>query len=68
MNRTKISNEQFNLIEAKISLDETIKSINSQSFQVTIPLQQNFINFFLMNQPLSFYMFITPGKSWHRGC
>ena len=30
-NREKISNEQFNLCEAKISLDEIIKSINSQA-------------------------------------
>ena len=29
-NRKKISNEQFNLYEAKISLDKIIKSINSQ--------------------------------------
>ena len=30
-NRNKISNEQFNLCEAKIYLDEIIKSINSQT-------------------------------------
>ena len=30
-NRKKISNEQFNLCKAKISLDEIIKSINSQT-------------------------------------
>ena len=30
-NRNKISNEQFNLCEAKISLDEIINSINSQT-------------------------------------
>ena len=30
LNRKKISNEQFNLCETKISLDEIIKSINSQ--------------------------------------
>ena len=29
--REKISNEQFNLCEVKISLDEIIKSINSQT-------------------------------------
>ena len=29
-NRKKISNEHFNLCEAEISLDETIKSINSE--------------------------------------
>ena len=30
-NRKKISNEHFNLCEAEISLDETIKSINSET-------------------------------------
>ena len=30
-NRKKISNRQFDLCEAKISLDEIIKSINSQT-------------------------------------
>ena len=30
-NRKKISNEHFNLCEAEISLDEIIKSINSET-------------------------------------
>ena len=30
-NRKKISNERFNLCEAEISLDEIIKSINSET-------------------------------------
>ena len=31
LNRKKISNEHFNLCEAEISLDEIIKSINSET-------------------------------------
>ena len=31
LNRKKISNEQFNLCEAKMSLDQILKSINSQT-------------------------------------
>ena len=40
-----MSNEQFNLCEAKIALDESIhlKIIN---LQITMPLQQNFITLF----------------------
>ena len=40
-NRKKISNEKFNLREAKISLDEMLKSIDSQTInvQVTMTLQ-----------------------------
>ena len=30
-NRKKISNEHFNLCEAEISLDEVIKSVNSET-------------------------------------
>ena len=61
----KISNEQFNLYEAKISLHESIKSMNSltMNLQVTVALQQNLINTFLMNQFLSFQMFMTPEES-----
>ena len=41
-NRKKISNEHFNICEAEISLDEIIKSINSEiiNLQVMMALQQ----------------------------
>ena len=57
-NTQKISNEKFNLCEAKISSDEIIKSISSQAnnkssgkdgLTVEFYKQQNFINVFLMN-------------------
>ena len=51
-NRKKISNEHFNLCEAEISLDEIIKSINSETnnkLPVMMALQQNFVNTFQMN-------------------
>ena len=47
-NRKKISNEHFNLCEAEISLDEIIKSINSETNNKSPgneALQQKFINF-----------------------
>ena len=46
-NRTKISNEHFNLFEAEISLDEIIKSINSETNNKSPGidgLKQNVIN------------------------
>ena len=45
-NRKKISNEHFNICEAEISLDEIIKSINSEIIkpQVMMALQQNIVN------------------------
>ena len=48
-NRKKISNERFNLFEAEISLDDIIKSINSETNNKPrgneFYKQQNFINF-----------------------
>ena len=51
LKRKKISNEYFNLFEAEISLDEIIKSINSETkiLQVMMVLQQNFKGTFQMN-------------------
>ena len=66
LNGKKTSKEKFNLCEAKISLHEIIKSINSQANNIsskTMALQRNFINTFQMNLLLSFYMFLTPGES-----
>ena len=51
-NRKKISNEYFNLCEAEISLNEIIKSINSETIinlQVMMALKQNFTNTLQMN-------------------
>ena len=50
-NKKKIANEQFNLCDAKISLDETIKSVTSQTIniKVSIILRQNFIYTFQIN-------------------
>ena len=51
LKRKKISNEYFNLFEAEISLDEIIKSINSETkiLQVMMVLRQNFKGTFQMN-------------------
>ena len=51
LNRKKISNAYFNLFEAEISLDEIIKSMNSETknLQVMMVLQQNFKDTFQMN-------------------
>ena len=51
-NRKKISNEHFNLCEAEISLDEVIKSINSETNNNppgNNGFKQNFINTIQMN-------------------
>ena len=50
-NRTKISNKHFNLCEALISLDEIVKSINSETNNKAPGndgLQNNFIDTFQM--------------------
>ena len=65
-NRKKIFNEHFNLCEAEISLDEFIKSINSETIinlQVMMALKQNFINTLQINYLLFFQMFMTPRES-----
>ena len=51
-NRKKICNEHFNLCESEISLDEIIKSINSETNNKppgTDGLTAEFINTFQMN-------------------
>ena len=64
-NRKKISNEHFNICQAEISLDEIIKSVNSEIItpQVMMASKQNFVSTFEMNQLPSFKMFVTPGES-----
>ena len=67
-NIKKISKEKFNLYEAKISLDEIIKFINSETNNIssgneglTVKFYKHFSNELA---PMSFYSFITPGESF----
>ena len=64
-NRKKISYEHFNLCEAEISLDEIIKSINSETNNKSPgneALQQNFINFSNELAPVLLYVYDSWGK------
>ena len=56
LNREKISNKQLNLCEAKIFLDEIIKSMNSQT------------NEYPGNDGLTEEFYESLGKAWHHGC
>ena len=71
-NRMKISNGHFNLCEAEISLDEIIKSTNSETNNkppgndgLTAELYRHFSNE-LAPVLLGVYDFL--GKAWHHGC
>ena len=66
-NRKKISYEHFNLCEAEISLDEIIKSINSETNNkppgndgLTAEIYRHFSNELAI---MSFQVFMTPGES-----
>ena len=63
-NRKRISNEHFNLCEAEISLDEIMKSINSEiSNKPPGNLQQNFIKHFSNElAPVLFDVYNSWGK------
>ena len=64
-NRKKISNEHFNLCEAAISLDEIIKSLNSEANNKSPAndgLTTDFYKQFSNKLALFLLMFMTPGK------
>ena len=65
-NRKKISNEHFNLCEAAISLDEIIKSLNSETNNKSPGNDGLTTDFYkqFSNKPVPFIlMFMTPGES-----
>ena len=70
-NRKKISNEHFNLCEAEISLDEIIKSINSETNNKppgNDGLTAEFYKLFEWTSCCPFRCLRLLGKAWHHGC
>ena len=68
-NRRKIFNKYFNLFGAQISLDETIKSMDSETGNKSPGLTAEFYKHFFKWTSFCLFRYLwLLGKAWHYGC